>query len=435
MEKHLFKEYNLQPWIHEVTEKLRFKHPTPIQTKVIPAVLQNRSVIGQSETGSGKTHAFLLPLFSQLRLDKKEVQFVIITPTRELSNQIFIEVQKMMSYMDDQKQVTAKLFIGGTDKKRMIDKISEQPQIIIATPGRLLDIMKEGAIDLYTARTFVLDEADLMVDLGLMNEIDQILVRANPDIQGLVFSATIPERLQPFLKKYLHNPLHFHLSDHVSPDQIENRLVPLRHREPSEVIARIAKVINPYIAIIFANGKDACNALHKELHNQGLNVGLIHGGLTPRERKRVVKEIQALKYQYVVATDLAARGIDIDGVSHVINAELPKEVEFFTHRIGRTARAGMDGTAIHLYKEEDALLLNKLIEEGVEFKTYDIIKDNWKEIKDWNARKTRKREDNDLDREAWRRVRKPKKVKPGYKKKMKRQQEQIKKQLQKERRK
>src|SRR5699024_1252163 len=241
------------------------------------AVLRNESVIGQSQTGSGKTHAFLLPLFNQLSFDKKEVQFVVVTPTRELASQIFTEVKKMISFLDEDKQVTVKLIVGGTDKKRMIEKLTDQPQIIVATPGRLLDMQNEGSIDLYTARSFVIDEADLMLDLGLINEIDKILVKADPEIQVLVFSATIPERLQPFLKKYLKNPTYFQLSDHISPDQIENRLVPLRHRKPAEMISRIAETINPYLAIIFANGKQACDDLYSELREQGLNVGLLHG--------------------------------------------------------------------------------------------------------------------------------------------------------------
>ncbi|WP_440895864.1 DEAD/DEAH box helicase [Amphibacillus sp. Q70] len=435
MEKHHFKEFNVKPWINEIVEQLGFRNPTPIQHKVIPAVLRNESIMGQSQTGSGKTHAFLLPLFNQLSFEKKEVQFVVTAPTRELATQIFTEVKKIISFLHEDQHVTAKLFIGGTDKKRMIEKLTEQPQIIVATPGRLLDLIKEGSINLYTARSFVIDEADLMLELGLINEIDQMLVKANPATQVLVFSATIPERLQPFLKKYLHNPTYFQITDQMSPIKIENRLIPLRHRKPAEVITRIAKTINPYLAIIFANGKEACDDLYAELLDQGLNVGLIHGGLGARERKRVLKDIQALKYQYIVATDLAARGIDIKGVSHVINAQLPKEVEFFIHRVGRTARAGMEGTAIHLYTDQDIHLLNKLVEQGTEFETFDIVKDEWKEIAPWNERKLRKRQSDELDQEAWKRVKKPKKVKPGYKVKMKRQQEKIKRQLKQKRKK
>ncbi|WP_067836981.1 DEAD/DEAH box helicase [Amphibacillus sediminis] len=428
-QQHYFNEYNLSPWIHEIIDQLQFKHPTPIQQRVIPAILRGESVIGQSHTGSGKTHAFLLPLFSSLALEKQEVQFVITSPTRELARQIFDEVKKVISFAGKEDEIKAKLFIGGTDKKRTIEKLREQPQIIVATPGRLLDLIKEGAIDLFSARSFVVDEADLMLDLGLIEEIDQMLVRANPDIQVLVFSATIPERLQPFLKKYLHQPSFFHIKDQFAPETIEHRLIPLRHREPAEVIHHITKLINPYLAIIFTNGKAEADQLFESLQAQQIDVGLIHGGLAARERKRVLKDIQALKFQYLVATDLAARGIDIKGVSHVINAQLPKEEEFYIHRVGRTARAGMEGTAISLYTDQDYQLLNKLEERGIAFTTYDIHQGEWKELKSWNERAKRKKQGHDLDQEAWRRVRKPAKIKPGYKKKMKRQQERIKRQL------
>lgn len=429
MENHKFKEYNLQPWIHQVIEKLTFKEPTPIQQKVIPAVLRGESVIGQSHTGSGKTHAFLLPLFSRLDPNKQEVQIVITSPTRELATQIYDEVKKIISFSDQEDQIVTKLFIGGTDKQRSIDKLKTQPQVIVGTPGRLLDLIQEGALDLYSAKAFVVDEADLMLDLGLINEIDQMLVRANQNIQLLVFSATIPERLHPFLKKYLQNPTHFHIKDHFAPETIEHRLVPLRHREPADLIYQISEAINPYLAIIFTNGKEAANILYEALQARKLEVGLIHGGLPARERKRVLKDIQSLRYQYIVATDLAARGIDIKGISHVINAQMPKEEEFYIHRVGRTARAGMEGTAINLYQENDLEFIKKLANRGITFTTFDLSHGAWKETKAWNERSERKKQGHDVDKEAWRRVRKPDKVKPGYKKKMKRQQESIKRQM------
>lgn len=432
MKKYDFKAINLNPWLEEVVDQLGFKQPTPIQQQVIPVALTGESIIGQSQTGSGKTHAFLLPLFNQLELNKKEVQFVVTTPTRELASQIFDQVKKILALSGLEHQIQAKLFIGGTDKKRTIEKLTEQPDIIVATPGRLLDLMNEGAISIYTARSFVVDEADLMLDLGLINEIDQILVKASPSIQLLVFSATIPKRLQPFLKKYMENPTFIEIKDQISPNLLENRLVPLRHRNPAEIISQIAQTIHPYLAIIFANGKEACDELYHELSQRGLNVGILHGGLSARERKRVVKDIQSLKYQYVVATDLAARGIDIEGVSHVINAQLPKEVEFFVHRVGRTARAGMEGTAIHLYTDQDRALLSKLTEDGVEFSNYDIIKGEWREVKAWNNRKLRGNQKDDLDQEAWKRVKRPKKVKPGYKVKLRKEQERIKRKLKKD---
>lgn len=429
MENNQFKQYNLQPWIHEVINKLHFSEPTPIQQKVIPAVLRGENVVGQSHTGSGKTHSFLLPLCSRLDITKQEVQIVITSPTRELATQIHNEVKKILAFSNQEDTVNAKLFIGGTDKKRMIEKLKVQPQIVVGTPGRILDLIQEGALDIYTAQSFVIDEADLMLDLGLITEIDKMLVRAQESIQLLVFSATIPERLQPFLAKYLQSPSVFHIKDHFAPEKIEHRLVPLRHREPAELIHQISGGLNPYLVLIFTNGKEAANKLHRELQEKGIQAGLIHGGLQARERKRVLKEIQSLRYQYIVATDLAARGIDIKGISHVINAQMPKEEEFYIHRVGRTARAGMEGTAINLYDDSDINLIQKLEKRGLSFTTYDIVKGEWKEIKAWNERSQRKKTGNSTDQEAWNRVRKTKKVKPGYKKKMKYEQQKLKKRI------
>ncbi|WP_164668590.1 DEAD/DEAH box helicase [Virgibacillus doumboii] len=424
-----FNQFQFQPELSDVIDQLAFRKPSEIQQKVIPAILKGTSVIGQSHTGSGKTHAYLLPLFNQIDSSKREVQFVITAPTRELAMQIHEEVRKIIHYAGKEQIWIAKLLVGGTDKQKMMEKLKEPPHIIVGTPGRILDMVKEEAISIYSAASFVIDEADLMLDLGFINDVDQLLVRAKKDVQLLVFSATIPQRLEHFFRKYLENPLHVKIDDKLSPEKMEHRLVPLKHRNASDIIMDISKTIHPYLAIIFTNGKDNANELEGLLQQKGLNVGLIHGGLKPRERKRVLKDIQNLRYQYIIATDLASRGIDIKGVSHVINAQLPKEEDFYIHRVGRTARAGMEGTAISLYDEQDIKLIDKLEQKGLTFTFYDIKNGEWKESKAWNERGLRTKKTTDVDAEAWKHVRKAKKVKPGYKKKMKKQKDQIKKQM------
>ncbi|SHN11497.1 DEAD/DEAH box helicase [Gracilibacillus kekensis] len=429
MEKHLFRQYALNDWMNEVIGHLNFYEPTPIQTKVIPEALKGKDIIGQSETGSGKTHAFLIPLLNQLDPTNSQTQIVLTAPTRELAIQIYDEVKKIMSFSDNEDNWRAKLIIGGTDKKRMIEKMKEPPHIVVGTPGRILDLLQEGVLDIFAARSFVIDETDLMLELGLIDEIDRILTNADPKIQVMVFSATIPEKLQPFLKKYLNSPVYIKMDDRLAPEKLEHRLIALKHREPADVINDITKLIQPYLAIIFTNGKENANKLAEQLQSRGINVGLIHGGLNQRERKRVLKEIQQLKYQYIVATDLAARGIDIKGVSHVINAELPKEEAFYIHRVGRTARAGMEGTAINLYQENDIHLVQKLEKKGLTFTFYDVVNGEWREAKAWNVRQKREKQENEIEKKAWQQVKKPKKVKPGYKKKMKNQQQKVKKKM------
>lgn len=431
MTENQFEQLDLKPNILEVIHHLKFKKPTEIQEKIIPKIIKGNSVIGQSRTGSGKTHAYLLPLFNQLDSTKREVQFVITAPTRELAMQIYDEVKKIIQLSNKEGEWVAKLLVGGTDKQKMMEKLKQPPHIIVGTPGRILDLVKEEALSIYSAKSFVIDEADLMLDLGFINDVDQLLVRAKRDIQLLVFSATIPVRLQHFFKKYLENPIYVKVNDHFSPETMEHLLIAVKHKEKADIILEISKAINPYISIIFTNGKKQADELASELQEKGIDVGIIHGGLTPRERKRVLKDIQNLRYQYIVATDLAARGIDIKGVSHVINADLPKEEEFYIHRVGRTARAGMEGTAISLYQEADLKLIQKLEDKGLSFQYVDVKNGEWTKAKSWNDRQLRKNTTTDLEKEAWKRVPKVKKVKPGYKKKLKKQQVSIKKQLQK----
>ncbi|WP_067727393.1 DEAD/DEAH box helicase [Oceanobacillus damuensis] len=429
MKNNNFDHFAFHPLLQDIIEKLGFKKPTEIQEKVIPGILKGQSVIGQSRTGSGKTHAYLLPLFNKIDSSKQEVQFVITAPTRELATQIHDEVRKMIHYAEKDGKWIAKLLVGGTDKQKMMDKLKTPPHIVVGTPGRILDLVKEDALSIYSATSFVIDEADLMLDLGFINEVDQLLVRSKKDIQLMVFSATIPQRLQHFFKKYLENPIYVKIDEHFSPETMEHRLIARKHRDEADIIMDISKVIQPYLAIIFTNGKKQANELAKGLQERGLDAGLIHGGLTPRERKRVLKEIQGLRYQYVVATDLAARGIDIKGVSHVINAQIPKEEEFYIHRVGRTARAGMEGTAISIYDESDLKLVDKLEQKGLTFSYVEVKNGEWKEAKPWNERHLRTKTTTNVEREAWKQVSKTKKVKPGYKKKMKRQQESIKRRL------
>ncbi|MRG86614.1 DEAD/DEAH box helicase [Salinibacillus xinjiangensis] len=430
MKQNQFEKFELQPYLYQVLERLSFVEATRIQEEVIPVALTGESLIGQSHTGSGKTHAYLLPLFNQIDESKKDVQVVITVPTRELAMQIFDEIRKIIDYGDKEDSLRAKLLIGGTDKQKMMDKLKEPPHIVVGTPGRILDLVQEGALDLYSAFAMVVDEADLLIDLGLIQETDQILVRMKKDIQLMVFSATIPVQLQHFLKKYMESPKHIKIEDQGPvPEKMEHRLMPLRHREPAEMIVEVTKLIHPYLALIFVNKKDNADELAAQLYQKGLDVGIIHGGLTPRERKRTLKNVKDLKYQYIVATDLAARGIDIPGVSHIFNAELPKDPEDYIHRVGRTARAGLEGTAISFYTDYDYKLIEKLEKSGISFTNYDIKNNDWVEVKEWNQRKKREKHDNELNQEAWKKVRKKKKVKPGYKKKMKNEAEKIKRDL------
>ena len=431
MEEMKFNQLGLNDTLLAVVEKLYFKKPTAIQQQAIPQILDGKSIIGQSQTGSGKTHAYLLPLLNQIDETKKEVQMVITAPTRELAMQLFEEIKTITKLADKESDWKSRLIVGGLDRERMKRQLANSPQIVVGTPGRILDMINEGVLSIYSAHSFVIDEADLMLDLHFIETIDELLVRSKQDVQMLVFSATFPQQLHHFIKKYLANPIHINIENGLAPESMTHRLIERKHQDIADKIIALSKVIQPYVALLFTNSKEAANDLAASLQQKGLNVGVLHGGLTSRERSRMVKAITDLKYQYIVATDLASRGIDIKGASHVINVELPKEVDFYVHRVGRTARAGLEGTAISFYSENDIPLIEQLEKKGITFLYADIKNDEWIDSKRYNKRQLRKNVSTQIDQEAWRKVRKPKKVKPGYKKKMKKQQERVKRQLQK----
>lgn len=423
-----FERFNLKPFIIESVKELGFFEPTEIQERLIPTVLKGDSVIGQSQTGTGKTHAYLLPILQKVDPSKEAVQAIITAPTRELAAQIYHEVLKITKNSED--EFTVRMYIGGTDKQRTIEKLKHQPQIVVGTPGRINDLIKEQALSVYTASLLVIDEADLMLEMGFLEDVDQIAARMAASLQMLVFSATIPEKLKPFLKKYMENPKFIA----VEPKQraaanIEHYLLPSRHRNKMELVYQALTNYNPYLAIVFTNTKKMADEVADGLIQKGLKVGRIHGDLTPRERKKMMKQILDLEYQYIVATDLAARGIDIQGVSHVINYELPTDLDFYIHRVGRTARAGFSGIALTVYEDKDEDALNRLEKMGIQFNHVDIKQNEWVDLGERNKRSKRQKQVDEIDLKAQSLIKskKPKKVKPGYKKKLQQETENFKK--------
>ncbi len=428
MKAHQFEIFGFQPFINKAIDELGFHKPTEIQRKMIPMVMRGESAIGQSQTGTGKTHSYLLPIINKINSDDQSVQAVITAPTRELAQQIYHEVLKIMEVAEVDEKIMSRCYVGGTDKLRTIEKLKTQPQIVVGTPGRIHDLIKEQALFVHTANILVIDEADMMLDMGFIEDVDQIASRMPENLQMLVFSATIPEKLKPFLKKYMENPQYAHVQpEEISARNIEHVLVPVRSRDKTNVVYNILTSINPYLAIVFTNTKVKADEVADALIEKGLKVGRIHGGLSPRDRKKMMTQIRSLEFQYIVATDLAARGIDIQGISHVINYELPQDLDFYVHRSGRTARAGNSGISYVIYETADEDSLNKLEKMGLEFSHQDIKQGEWITLPERNKRKNRQRTENEIDVKAKTMVRKPKKVKPGYKKKMKYKMEQVKK--------
>ena len=414
-----FTEFNFKDYIQEALKDLNFVEATEVQEKLIPVVLSGRDLVGESKTGSGKTHTFLLPIFQQLDEEADSVQAVITAPSRELATQIYQAARQLASFSEQEIRVAN--YVGGTDKARQIGKLeSSHPHIVIGTPGRIYDLVESGDLAIHKAHTFVVDEADMTLDMGFLETVDRIAARLPKDLQFLVFSATIPQKLQPFLKKYLSNPVMEQIKTKtVIADTIDNWLLSTKGRDKNTQIYEISQILQPYLAMIFVNTKTRADELQAYLTAQGLKVAKIHGNIPPRERKRIMNQVKNLDFEYIVATDLAARGIDIEGVSHVINDAIPQDLSFFVHRVGRTGRNGLPGTAITLYQPSDDSDIRELEKLGIKFTPKMIKNGEFQDTYDRDRRANREKTKEKLDTEILGLVKKKKKkIKPGYKKKI-----------------
>ncbi|WNB93504.1 DEAD/DEAH box helicase [Bacillus sp. NEB1478] len=406
-----FERLKINESLQDALMKIGFKKPTDIQERVIPGIINGQDMIGQSQTGSGKTFAFLLPLMHRIDNNKDEVQAVITAPTRELAQQIYNEFLKISEQMPEEAQIRAKAIVGGTDRKRMAEKLKSVPQLVIGTPGRINDLVKAQELVVYTANMLVVDEADQMLDMGFIEDVDHIASRMANELQMMVFSATVPEKLQPFLKKYMKNPKHVHVEpQHVTAKDIKHVLLETKHKDKLTMLIKTAKDFNPFFAIIFANTKKTVDEIADAMAGEGLSVERLHGDIPPRTRKNIMKRVQKAEFQFLVATDLAARGIDIKGVSHIINYEFPKDLDFYIHRAGRTGRAGMSGICASLFEPTDQHAVQKLKEKKISFQFEQYKNGEWVAVKQREKTST-KPQDSVY-------VPKPRKVKPGYKKKI-----------------
>lgn len=410
----------LKDYLQKALVDIHFVETTEVQEKLIPIVLSGRDLVGESKTGSGKTHTFLIPIFQKLEESLDQVQAVITAPSRELATQIYQAACQLASHCESEIRISN--YVGGTDKKRQIDKLqSSQPHIVIGTPGRIYDLVQSGDLAIHKAGIFVVDEADMTLDMGFLETVDKIAGSLPKDLQFLVFSATIPQKLQPFLKKYLSNPIIEQIKTRtVISDTIENWLISTKGRDKNAHILEMTKLMKPYLAMIFVNTKTRADELHSYLTANGLRVAKIHGDIPPRERKRIMNQVKNLDFEYIVATDLAARGIDIEGVSHVINDAIPQDLSFFVHRVGRTGRNGLSGIAITLYQPSDDADIRELEKLHIKFLPKEIKNGEFVDTYDRDRRVHREKSREKLDLEMMGLVKKKKKkIKPGYKKKIK----------------
>ncbi|WP_338200602.1 DEAD/DEAH box helicase [Lactobacillus rizhaonensis] len=417
----IFENEKLNPALRQGLRKINFIKPTDVQEKVIPVLLAHKNAVVQAVTGSGKTHAFLIPVMNEIDEKLQFPQAILTTPSRELAQQLYQVTRQLRDAAG--LNISVAQLAGGTDRERQLEKIGKhKPQIVIATPGRLHDFVAKKLLPLDYVTNFVVDEADMTLDMGFLDEIDFIAQRLPQNCVFTAFSATIPVKLANFLRKYMAKPETIIIDNPtvISPT-VKNDLLDVGSKNRMKILYQLLTIGQPYLALIFANTKQTVDELTEFLIKQGLRVAKIHGGITERERKRTMREVEAGQFQYVVATDLAARGIDIAGVSLVINYEIPREIEFVIHRIGRTGRNGMSGHAVTLIREEEMDQIFKLENIGVHFDFVELKNGALVPRKHYHSRKTRQSSSQSLDNKMRGMVKKAqKKRKPGYKKKIKR---------------
>lgn len=415
-----FASYKFHEYLNQALQALRFEKPTPVQKRVIPLALQGKNIVAQSATGSGKTHAYLLPIFQNLDVKKNQVQAVITTPSRELGYQLYDNAKQLAQHCDGVIHLAN--YIGGTDEKRQLEKLEHlQPQIIVGTPGRINDLIAQKALNVNTAKTFVIDEADMTLDMGFLPQIQQITKALSSDVQTMVFSATIPQNLKQFLRKNMDHPkfVKIPVKSVINPN-VKNLLINVHGQNRGDLIYKLVTMGQPYLVLIFANTRDRVIDLTEYLKGKGLKVAMIEGGMQPRRRKRMMRQIRDLKYQYVVCTDLAARGLDIPGVSLVINDQIPRDLRYFIHRVGRTGRNHTPGTAITLFESNDVKGVRAVEKLGVKFQPRKLVNGELVAVKERTRRHNRQHGSEHISPFMKGYVHKAKQhVRPGYKKKIK----------------
>ncbi len=354
-----FNELQIKEEIVKAVTEMGFSEMMPIQERVIPLVLDGCDVIGQAQTGTGKTAAFGIPLIEKSNRKHVGVEHLIISPTRELATQIKNELELIAKNTG----ITIGLILGGVDYNKERRMLKANPNIIVGTPGRLLDHITNKKLDLSNLKSLTLDEADEMLDIGFKEELNKI-IEAMPEVrQSLLFSATLSEEVKKLASKMLKNPVEVLVSSGLTTaTNVKQQALICEEEEKLTMLIRLLQISDPQSVMIFGRTKRRADELAKALQNAGFLAKALHGDLTQKERSNVMDGFKSGLFKILVATDVAARGIHVDGVEVVYNFDLPQEIEYYVHRIGRTGRAGMQGTSISFVRSVEADYL-ELIEK------------------------------------------------------------------------
>ncbi|SKA88082.1 ATP-dependent RNA helicase DeaD [Caloramator quimbayensis] len=342
MDKLKFEDLGLSKELLRAVEDMGFEEPSPIQRQAIPVVLEGKDVIGQAQTGTGKTAAFGMPVLELIN-SEKVLQAVILCPTRELAIQVAEEMKKLGKY---KKGIEILPVYGGQSIDRQIKSLKKGVHIIVGTPGRVMDHINRNTIDLSKIKVFVLDEADEMLDMGFREDIEFILKKAPVERQTLLFSATMPKPILELTEKYQKNPQTVKVvHKELTAPKIEQYYFEVKEKNKLDVLSRVIDVYNPYQSLVFCNTKKKVDELVDELQSRGYAADGLHGDMKQSQRDKVMAKFRKGITEILVATDVAARGIDVENIDTVFNYDMPQDEEYYVHRIGRTARAGKSGRA------------------------------------------------------------------------------------------
>ena len=339
-----FDELNIDERILRAVEDMGFEETSPIQTQAIPAVLEGIDVIGQAQTGTGKTAAYSIPMLQKINPDVKKPQAIVLCPTRELAVQVAEEIRKLAKYMSDIKVLPV---YGGQEIVRQIKSLKSGVQIIVGTPGRVMDHMRRKTVKFDSVSMVILDEADEMLDMGFRDDMETILTETPEERQTVLFSATMPKPIMEIARKFQKDAKIIKVvRKELTVSNIDQFYYEVRPKNKTEILSRLIDIYNPKLSVVFCNTKRQVDELISELKGRGYFADGIHGDMKQQQRDRVMDDFRSGKTEILIATDVAARGIDVDGVDIVFNYDLPQDEEYYVHRIGRTGRAGKSGLAL-----------------------------------------------------------------------------------------
>jgi ATP-dependent RNA helicase DeaD len=352
-----FEALGIDPEILRAVNEVGYEEPTQVQRQTIPILFEGRDLLAQSQTGTGKTAAFAIPLIQQVDVDDRSVQGLVLVPTRELAVQVAETVHKLGRY----RQISDLPIYGGQPYDRQLRALARGVQIVVGTPGRVMDHMRRGTLDLSAIRMLILDEADQMLDMGFIEDIEFVLDHVPEERQIALFSATLPPRIRALAKQYMHDPATVSISqERITVPEVVQQYVEVSRQGKLDALTRILDMELPESAIVFVRTKRETDELGEALIGRGYGAEVIHGDLSQGQRDRAITAFRDGRSDLLVATDVASRGLDIPDVSHVINYDIPVDPEAYVHRIGRTARAGKTGTAITLVTPRERGLLKTI---------------------------------------------------------------------------